>query len=97
MALRCRVELTVSPDDLAGATGANGLARLTFKTPPKEKKEHPSLIVARRGKDLAILPLNYSRYSTVPVTITHGAAMMLKPRSVGMSSMTAIFTVPAKK
>jgi uncharacterized protein YfaS (alpha-2-macroglobulin family) len=56
------VELSVSPDDLAGATGADGLARLAFKIPPQTKDKQPSLIVARRGKDMAILSLEHSPY-----------------------------------
>lgn len=48
------VELSVSPDDLSGVTGADGLARLAFKDPPQGAK--PALLVARRGSDVAILP-----------------------------------------
>jgi uncharacterized protein YfaS (alpha-2-macroglobulin family) len=54
------VEMRVSPDNLAGTTGADGLTRLDFKnaTKPSELKQ-PSLLVARRGDDVAILPQNY--------------------------------------
>lgn len=57
------VEVSVSPDDLTGATGANGLALLPFKDPAKIKDKQPSLIVARRGQDVAILSLEYSTSS----------------------------------
>ncbi|MDQ3666816.1 MAG: DUF6049 family protein [Acidobacteriota bacterium] len=57
------VELRVLPDDLTGVTGADGLARLAFKASPKTKEKQQPLIVARRGKDIAILSLEYSTYS----------------------------------
>jgi uncharacterized protein YfaS (alpha-2-macroglobulin family) len=50
------VELSVSPDEITGVTGADGLARLAFKVPPQTKEKQPALLVARRGKDVAILP-----------------------------------------
>lgn len=50
------IELTVSPDEINGVTGADGLARLAFKGPPKISAELPALLIARRGKDVAILP-----------------------------------------
>ncbi|MDQ2935886.1 MAG: Ig-like domain-containing protein, partial [Acidobacteriota bacterium] len=56
------VEINVSPDDLTGPTGTNGLAILPFKDPSKTKEKQPPLIVARRGKDVAILSLEYSPY-----------------------------------
>lgn len=52
------VELNVSPDDITGVTGADGLARLAFKGPQKLDEKQPALLVARRGKDVAILPQN---------------------------------------
>ncbi|MGI9068706.1 MAG: alpha-2-macroglobulin family protein [Pyrinomonadaceae bacterium] len=58
------VELSVAADDLTGTTGADGLARLPFKTTPKGKPDRPSsLLIARRGQDVAILPqIYYSHY-----------------------------------
>ncbi len=71
------VKLTVTPDDVDGVTGANGLARLAFKATPKidEKKQagakgtqtkgeskQAALLVARRGDDVAILPQSYESY-----------------------------------
>ncbi|MDQ1590390.1 MAG: alpha-2-macroglobulin [Pyrinomonadaceae bacterium] len=53
------VELTVSPDGLAGTTGADGLARLPFTAAPDQKKDEGALLVARRGDDVAILPQHY--------------------------------------
>ncbi|MEK6280038.1 MAG: alpha-2-macroglobulin family protein [Acidobacteriota bacterium] len=50
------VELRVDPDDLSGVTGADGLTRLAFKAPANKKQNQPSLLIARRGKDVAILP-----------------------------------------
>ena len=49
------VEVKVTPDDLAGVTGVDGLTRLAFTTSPR-KGQTPSLLIARRGKDVAILP-----------------------------------------
>lgn len=57
------VELSVAADDITGTTGANGLAHLAFKAAPKAKPDKSSsLLVARRGKDLAILPQMYYSY-----------------------------------
>jgi len=57
------VELSVSPDEMNGVTGVDGLARLTFKDVPWVKKGAPELLIARRGKDVAILPqLDPTRY-----------------------------------
>ncbi|HZG50726.1 MAG TPA: Ig-like domain-containing protein, partial [Pyrinomonadaceae bacterium] len=53
------VEMSVSPDGLAGTTGADGLARLAFKTAPDAKPQQGALLVARRGDDIAILPQSY--------------------------------------
>jgi uncharacterized protein YfaS (alpha-2-macroglobulin family) len=55
------VELSLSPDELAGVTGSDGLARLPFKQwLPNDK---PPLLIARRGSDVAILPRNqYEHY-----------------------------------
>ncbi|HYO98637.1 MAG TPA: MG2 domain-containing protein, partial [Pyrinomonadaceae bacterium] len=53
------VELTVSPDGLAGTTGADGLARLPFKAAPTTQGQQGALLVARRGDDIAILPQQY--------------------------------------
>jgi uncharacterized protein YfaS (alpha-2-macroglobulin family) len=56
------VELSLSPDDLSGVTGSDGLARLAFKD--RSIVERPPLLVARRGGDVAILARNqYSYYS----------------------------------
>ncbi|HWN08876.1 MAG TPA: DUF6049 family protein [Pyrinomonadaceae bacterium] len=52
------VELTVSPDELNAVTGADGLARLNFRVRPNVNAKLPALLVARRGKDVAILPQN---------------------------------------
>jgi uncharacterized protein YfaS (alpha-2-macroglobulin family) len=52
------VEVSVSPDDLTGISGTNGLARLPFKDLQKTDNK-PSLIVARRGKDVALLFQDY--------------------------------------
>jgi uncharacterized protein YfaS (alpha-2-macroglobulin family) len=53
------VEMSVSPDGLAGTTGADGLARLPFKAASGTKEHHGALLVARRGDDIAILPQQY--------------------------------------
>jgi uncharacterized protein YfaS (alpha-2-macroglobulin family) len=54
------VEVSVAVDDLTGTTGADGLAHLAFKSASPAKTVKPySLLVARRGKDLAILPQNF--------------------------------------
>ncbi len=53
------VEMTVSPDGLAGTTDADGLARLPFKAAPDTKVQYGALLVARRGDDMAILPQHY--------------------------------------
>lgn len=50
------VSVKVTPDDLTGVTGADGLARLVFKTPVSSQTKQPALVVAQRGKDVAILP-----------------------------------------
>ncbi|HEY0098285.1 MAG TPA: alpha-2-macroglobulin family protein, partial [Pyrinomonadaceae bacterium] len=57
------VELTVSPDGLTGTTGADGLARLPFKATFDPKAQQSTLLVARRGDDIAILPQRYSSYN----------------------------------
>ena len=49
------VEVKVLPDDLSGVTGVDGLSRLAFTTSPG-KGQKASLLIARRGKDVAILP-----------------------------------------
>ena len=54
------VEISVTPDDLTGATGTNGLALLPFKDTAKINEKEPPLIIARRGKDVAILSQEYS-------------------------------------
>jgi uncharacterized protein YfaS (alpha-2-macroglobulin family) len=56
------VEMTVSPDGLAGTTGADGLAHLPFKAAPETKGQQGALLVARRGDDIAILPQQYYPY-----------------------------------
>ncbi|HEX8131363.1 MAG TPA: alpha-2-macroglobulin family protein [Pyrinomonadaceae bacterium] len=56
------VEMTVSPDGLAGTTGADGLVRLLFKAAPQTKGQQGALLVARRGDDIAILPQDYYPY-----------------------------------
>ncbi|HEY1404364.1 MAG TPA: MG2 domain-containing protein, partial [Pyrinomonadaceae bacterium] len=53
------VEMTVSPDGLVGTTGADGLARLAFKSTTETKEQQSALLVARRGDDTAILPQRY--------------------------------------
>ncbi|HJR08167.1 MAG TPA: alpha-2-macroglobulin family protein [Pyrinomonadaceae bacterium] len=53
------VEMSVSPDGLAGTTGADGLARLPFKAAPDTKAQQNTLLVARRGDDIAIMPQQY--------------------------------------
>lgn len=54
------VELSVSPDNLAGTTGADGLARLDFTNAAKPNElKRPTLLVARRGDDVAILTQIY--------------------------------------
>lgn len=56
------VELNVSPDNLSGVTGSDGLAHLAFND--RGPMIEPPLLVARRGGDVAILPRNqYSYYS----------------------------------
>lgn len=61
------VTLNVSPDDLSGVTGADGLARLPFKTAASQKPNQPSLVVARRGKDMALMPqAGFSPYYYAP-------------------------------
>ncbi len=49
------VEVKVLPDDLAGVSGVDGLTRLAFAT-STGKGQQTSLLIARRGKDVAILP-----------------------------------------
>lgn len=57
------VELTVAVDDITGITGPDGVAHFAFKAAPMTTAERrSSLLVARRGKDLAILPQNYYSY-----------------------------------
>lgn len=57
------VELSVAADGITGTTGTDGLAHLAFKSPPPPKADKSSsLLVARRGKDVAILPQNYNSY-----------------------------------
>lgn len=56
------VELSVAADGITGTTGADGLAHLAFKSPSPTKADKSSLLVARRGKDVAILPQNYNSY-----------------------------------
>jgi uncharacterized protein YfaS (alpha-2-macroglobulin family) len=55
------VELSVDVDDLAGTSGGDGLAHLAFKS-LGSRPVKTSLLVARRGKDLAILLPNYYSY-----------------------------------
>ena len=54
------VEISVTPDHLTGATGTNGLVLLPFNDTAKINEKEPPLIVARRGKDVAILSQEYS-------------------------------------
>jgi uncharacterized protein YfaS (alpha-2-macroglobulin family) len=49
------VQMQVIPSNVSGATGADGLARLPLK-PVSDSA--PSVLVARRGTDVAILPEN---------------------------------------
>jgi hypothetical protein len=60
------VAVSLSPDDITGATGANGLARLAFKSSSQTVGKQPALLVARRGKDVAILPKSQPGYSYTP-------------------------------
>ncbi|HLL69953.1 MAG TPA: alpha-2-macroglobulin family protein [Pyrinomonadaceae bacterium] len=53
------VEVSVSPEGLAGTTGAGGLVHFPFKTAPGKNEPQPALLVARRGDDVAILPQHY--------------------------------------
>jgi hypothetical protein len=53
------VEMTVSPDGLAGTTGADGLVRLAFKPGLEANAKQGALLVARRGDDIAIMPQHY--------------------------------------
>jgi uncharacterized protein YfaS (alpha-2-macroglobulin family) len=58
------VELNVAVDDITGTTGADGLAHLAFKSAPRAGTDKlSSLLIARRGKDLAILPQTYYSYA----------------------------------
>jgi uncharacterized protein YfaS (alpha-2-macroglobulin family) len=57
------VEITEMPDDLTGLTGANGLVHLPFKD-AKANTNEPSLLIARRGKDVAILSQEFSPYTS---------------------------------
>ncbi|MBV9928539.1 MAG: hypothetical protein JOZ96_26220 [Acidobacteria bacterium] len=50
------VRVSVVPEDLSAATGADGVARVEFGA--REKSGEP-LLVARRGDDVAILPQSY--------------------------------------
>jgi uncharacterized protein YfaS (alpha-2-macroglobulin family) len=54
------VKLSVAPEGLSGETGADGLAR--FKLKPVAAPSDPSLLVARRGDDVAILPQSSPAY-----------------------------------
>jgi alpha-2-macroglobulin len=47
------VQMTIQPSGVTGTSGADGLARLTLKP---ETQQGLSLLVARRGQDVAILP-----------------------------------------
>lgn len=47
------VRMTIQPSEVTGTSGADGLARLALKP---ETKQGLSLLVARRGQDVAILP-----------------------------------------
>jgi hypothetical protein len=53
------VQLSVAPEGLSAATGADGVARVEFKA--RENSGEP-LLVARRGGDVAILPQSYTPY-----------------------------------
>ncbi|HEV2862268.1 MAG TPA: alpha-2-macroglobulin family protein [Pyrinomonadaceae bacterium] len=55
------VQLSVLPEQLSGATGADGLARFALKG---DEKEGQAFIVARRGGDTAILPQQYSAWAS---------------------------------
>ncbi len=50
------VRMTIQPSGAAGASGADGLARLALDT---KSDQGPNLLVARRGRDLAILPESF--------------------------------------
>ncbi len=57
------VALSVSADSILGTTGDNGLAHLAFKAGPKTRRPGwSSLLIARRGDDVAILPQTYYPY-----------------------------------
>lgn len=60
------VELSVAAEGITATTGTNGLAHLAFKaskSTPQTKAELSRLLVARRGKDVAILPPVYYAYA----------------------------------
>ncbi len=48
------VDLTLAPYRIVTRTAADGMARISL--PPESAKTPPNLLVARRGKDVAILP-----------------------------------------
>jgi uncharacterized protein YfaS (alpha-2-macroglobulin family) len=50
------VQMTIQPSGVTGTSGADGLARLTLKPTTKQGL---SLLVARRGPDVAILPESF--------------------------------------
>lgn len=50
------VSVSVTPDDISGVTSIDGLARLSFKDSATTGRKRAALVVARRGKDMAILP-----------------------------------------
>ncbi|HVQ36142.1 MAG TPA: Ig-like domain-containing protein, partial [Pyrinomonadaceae bacterium] len=56
------VEMSAAVDNLTGTTGPDGLAHLAFKPAPRPGPVKPVLLVARRGKDMAILPQNFNSY-----------------------------------
>ncbi|MGH9943629.1 MAG: alpha-2-macroglobulin family protein, partial [Pyrinomonadaceae bacterium] len=56
------VNVTVTPDNLAGQSDAAGLTRLSFKQRANDRKYELPLIVARRGQDVALLPQDYDDY-----------------------------------
>ncbi|MGB8510732.1 MAG: Ig-like domain-containing protein, partial [Pyrinomonadaceae bacterium] len=56
------VEVTASPDGLSGVTDSGGLARFAFKDLVNNKASQIPLLVARRGRDVAILPQTYHSY-----------------------------------
>ncbi|HYG81255.1 MAG TPA: Ig-like domain-containing protein, partial [Pyrinomonadaceae bacterium] len=57
------VRIHLTPEEVGGVTGADGVARFKLQDSVAKQDPKPSLVVARRGDDVAILPSMYSDYA----------------------------------